>query len=139
MTNQVTSIEQSERLLELGVPAEKASLMWVPNWTFDERTRQFKPTGDYNVCFRYVAYKVMDEELIPAFTVEDLLQILPKKLCDNRGNVLPINVTASTDSYWCLFWGTQKAYKCWKESESLVDLLIDAIEWLVTNEYTLNV
>ena len=28
MTNQVTSIEQSKRLLELGVPAEMASMVW---------------------------------------------------------------------------------------------------------------
>lgn len=28
MTNQVTSIEQSKRLLKLGVPAEKASMKW---------------------------------------------------------------------------------------------------------------
>ena len=28
MTDQVTSIEQSKRLIELGVPAEKASMVW---------------------------------------------------------------------------------------------------------------
>lgn len=28
MKDQVTSIEQSRRLLELGVPAEKASMVW---------------------------------------------------------------------------------------------------------------
>lgn len=36
-------------------------------WTFNERSRQFEPTGDYNVCFRYAAYKVMEEELTPCF------------------------------------------------------------------------
>lgn len=29
MTNQVTSIEQSNRLIELGIPKEKASLVWT--------------------------------------------------------------------------------------------------------------
>lgn len=28
MANQVTSVEQSKRLLELGVPAENASMVW---------------------------------------------------------------------------------------------------------------
>lgn len=96
-------------------------------------------TGDYNVCFRYAAYKVMDEELIPAFTVADLLQMLPKILHDNRGNELPINVTASTGSNWCLFYGNCYGHAWWKDSDSLVDLLIEAIEWLVTNGYPLNV
>lgn len=63
MQKQVTSIEQSKWLLELGVPDDRACMVWVPNWTFDERMRQFEPTGDYNVCFRYAAYKVMEEEL----------------------------------------------------------------------------
>lgn len=139
MRKQVTSIEQSKWLLELGVPDDRACMVWVPNWTFDERMRQFKHTGDYNVCFRYAAYRVMDEELIPAFTVADLLQMLPKILHDNRGNELPINVTASTGSNWCLFYGNRYGHAWWKDSDSLVDLLIEAIEWLVTNGYPLNV
>lgn len=28
MENQVTSIQQSKRLIELGVPADKASMVW---------------------------------------------------------------------------------------------------------------
>ncbi len=139
MTKQVTSIEQSKRLLELGVPDNKACMVWVPNWTFNERSRQFEPTGDYNVCFRYVAYKVMEEELIPAFTVEDLLCVLPKILYDNRGNALHINVTTSTGCNWCLFYGNHHAHAWFKDSDSLVDLLIEAIEWVISKGYKLNV
>ena len=29
MTDQVTSVEQSKRLIEMGVPAEKASMVWA--------------------------------------------------------------------------------------------------------------
>lgn len=139
MTNQVTSIEQSKRLLELGVPDDRACMIWVPNWTFDERTRQFMPTGDYNVCFRYAAYKVMEEELIPAFTVEDLLWVLPKRLYDNYGNELILNVTVSIGSRWCLFWGDRETHKGWKDSVSLVDLLTAAVEWVIMRGYKLNV
>lgn len=139
MTKQVTSIEQSKRLLELGVPDNKACMVWVPNWTFDERIRQFKHTGDYNVCFRYAAYKVMEEELTPAFTVEDLLCVLPKILYDNHGHGLPINMTTSTGSNWCLYWGNPHTGIGWRDSNSLVDLLTEAIEWVVTKGYKLNV
>lgn len=139
MTKQVTSIEQSKRLLELGVPDNKACMVWVPNWTFNERSRQFEPTGDYNVCFRYAAYKVMEEELTPAFTVEDLLCALPKILYDNHGHGLPINMTTSTGSNWCLYWGNPHTGIGWRDSNSLVDLLTEAIEWVVTKGYKLNV
>lgn len=139
MTKQVTSIEQSKRLLELGVPDNKACMVWVPNWTFNERSRQFEPTGDYNVCFRYAAYKVMEEELTPAFTVEDLLCVLPKILYDNHGHGLPISMTTSTGSNWCLYWGNPHTGIGWRDSNSLVDLLTEAIEWVVTKGYKLNV
>ena len=29
MENQVTSIEQSKRLLDMGIPADKASMVWT--------------------------------------------------------------------------------------------------------------
>lgn len=77
MTNQVTSIEQSKRLLELGVPAEKANMVWVPDYKFDDRTRQFFPTGDYNLTPKHNIYAVIAENVIPAFTVADLIQIMP--------------------------------------------------------------
>ena len=45
MTDQVTSIEQSKRLIELGVPADKASMVWEWGWvcgTVDEENYELK-------------------------------------------------------------------------------------------------
>lgn len=139
MTNQVTSIEQSKRLLELGVPAEKASMVWCPMYRFDVETKQFIHIGEYDLCMKHKAYTVIKEDIIPAFTVADLLYVLPKILYDNYGNALPLNVTTSTGSYWCLFWGNWGTHKGWEDSASLVDLLTTAVEWVVSNGYKLNV
>ena len=135
MTNQVTSIEQSKRLLELGVPAEKASMVWCPMYRFDVETKQFIHIGEYDLCMKHKAYTVIKEDIIPAFTVADLLYVLPKILYDNYGNALPLNVTTSTGSYWCLFWGNWGTHKGWEDSASLVDLLTTAVEWVVSNGY----
>lgn len=59
MENQVTSIEQSKRLLELGVPAEKASMGWSVI------------AGDTRLIV-----KVPGPYVVPAFTVYDLLEII---------------------------------------------------------------
>ena len=59
MENQVTSIEQSKRLLELGVPAEKASMCWSE--IAGERRLIMKVPGPY---------------VVPAFTVADLIDII---------------------------------------------------------------
>ncbi len=68
MKAQVTSIEQSKRLIELGVPASRASMKWI---------------GDMFV--RPCDYSAVDTlETIPAFTVVDLLEVI--KPIDNIGN-----------------------------------------------------
>ena len=59
MTDQVTSIEQSKRLLELGVPAENASMCWAE--IAGERRLIMKVPGPY---------------VVPAFTVADLIDII---------------------------------------------------------------
>lgn len=63
MENQVTTIEQSERLMELGVPAEKASLVWT---TVDDN----KTVVERDLC-------LPDNIEGYAFTVTDLLGLLP--------------------------------------------------------------
>lgn len=69
MENQVTSIGQSKRLLELGVPAEKASMVWS------------KCSDVWNLVVdpHYMAnVEYMKSGLtVPAFTVADLLELLP--------------------------------------------------------------
>ena len=59
MENQVTSIEQSKRLLELGVPTEKASMCWSE--IGGERRLIMKVPGPY---------------VVPAFTAVDLFDII---------------------------------------------------------------
>lgn len=56
MENQVTSIEQSQRLLELGVPAEKASMGWS------------EIAGE-----RRLIMKVPRPYVVPAFTEFDIM------------------------------------------------------------------
>lgn len=63
MENQVTSIEQSKRLLELGIPAEKASMCWSE--IAGERRLVMKVPGPY---------------VVPAFTVADLFGMLPAEI-----------------------------------------------------------
>ena len=65
--------------------------------------------------------------------------VLPKILYDNHGHGLPINMTTSTGSNWCLYWGNPHTGIGWRDSNSLVDLLTEAIEWVVTKGYKLNV
>lgn len=115
-------------------------MVWVPNWTFNERLRQFEPTGDYNVCFRYAAYKVMEEELIPAFTVADLLEILPADITYGRLRITRSSYSKGED--WRIFYkrvGTSKGSIISFGDRTLVAPACNMIEWVVTKGYKLNV
>ena len=81
MTDQVTSVEQSKRLIVMGVPAERASMVWEMDedcarlkiWNTDKETRR-------------VLHNKYPNYYVPAFTVADLLAVLPKTIWgDQKG------------------------------------------------------
>ena len=74
MTNQVTSIEQSKRLLELGVPAEMASMVWdTISLASHPILREWDTSTDTK------RWQVDRVGHVPAFTVADLLGALPSR------------------------------------------------------------
>lgn len=94
MTNQVTSIEQSKRLLELGVPAEKASMAWA----------QCSGEWHLSVLPHYTASKeYIDSGIsIPAFTVTDLLEMLPAGITYGRLYITRSSYSKGED--WRVFY-----------------------------------
>lgn len=138
MENQVTSIEQSKLLLELGVPAHKASMVWDPNYRFDSATRQFIHTGVYDLCMKHKAYTIIKEELIPAFTIADLIAILPITCGD-----LHINIEEIKNSHKFIYYEGRDGYDNLQTvlfvENSLVESCVKAIEWVLSNNYKLNI
>lgn len=140
MKNQVTSIEQSKRLIELGVPAEKVSMVWFPVAEYTGKGFEMMLTGEYDLyCKDRTAIQYADC-IFYAFTVADLLAVLPKKIMTNGGKVhiLHIEACSSTSPCWCLYWGDEATQVGWQERISFLHLLEDAIEWLCLNGYKLN-
>lgn len=132
MKNQVTNIEQSKRLIEMGVPAGIASMSWVK---FDDVC--FLSTRPY---YKATLESDEGEEVIAAFMVYDLLSVLPKTITNSKGGVhkLHIEVCSSTNHCWCLFWGNEEIQIGWCERISFLHLIEDATEWLLSNGYKLN-
>lgn len=75
MVNQVTSIEQSKRLMKLGVPAEKASMVWFPEYKIVGNAIRIAPNGNYELIIKRPY--IVEDKVVPAFTVADLIAILP--------------------------------------------------------------
>lgn len=134
MKDQVTSIELSKRLIELGVPAEKASMVWEMDedcarlkiWNTDKETRR-------------VLHNKYPNYYVPAFTVADLLGLLPSVIfIAIRFN--PILEKTGEDG-WDFEFGqiSQDEEYGFAHNKSLIELLVGRIEWIMSNGYKLNI
>ena len=129
MKDQVTSIEQSKRLIELGVPADKASMVY--------RKRYIKNEYVLDVLSREM------EVIAPAFTVADLLEkVLPNVIQDAHNTYEP-TLKAVVGGGWRFCYTpvlTQLEADNIGEKmgDSLIELLCNRIEWAVSNGYGLN-
>ena len=135
MENQVTSIEQSKRLIDLGVPAEKASMVWATC------------SGKYHLSvlphYKATPEYIKSGESIPAFTVADLLgKVLPNVIQDAH-NTYELTLKAVVGGGWRFCYTPVltplEADNIGDEmGDNLIELLCNRIEWIVSNGYELN-
>ena len=140
MKEQVTSVEQSKRLIELGVPAEKASMVWFPEYKIGDNKLPIYPTGNYELVMKYKSFGDMEDKVIPAFTVADLLNIIPEGITYGRLHITRSSYSRGKD--WRVFYkrvGVSKGAIVSFGDSTLICPACDMIEWLLANNYTLNI
>ena len=135
MKDQVTSIEQSKRLIDLGVPAEKASMVWATC------------SGKYHLSvlphYKATPEYIKSGESIPAFTVADQLgKVLPNVIQDAH-NTYELTLKAVVGGGWRFCYTPVltplEADNIGDEmGDNLIELLCNRIEWIVSNGYELN-
>lgn len=139
MKDQVTSIEQSRRLLELGVPADKTSMVWHRMFQgqttgFTEWALKMGPIGKYTQSEVF--------QIFPAYTVADLLEkVLPNVIQDAR-NTYELTLQAVVGGGWRFYYSPVltdlEAGVIGEDiADNLIELLCDRIGWLVSNGYKL--
>lgn len=135
MTDQVTSIEQSKRLIDLGVPAEKASMIYQSHFTQGVPKLYAQPYQRNG----YPPKEKIREDVVPAFTVADLLGLF-KSITFTTWELNP-NLEKTRDGGWDFEFGeiTGEEDYGFARNKSLVDLLVGRIEWLLSNGYKLNI
>lgn len=136
MKEQVTSIEQSKRLIELGVPAEKASMIYQSYYTQGVP----KLYAQYYQRNGYPPKEKIREDVIPAFTVADLLNIIPEGITYGRLRITRSSYSRGKD--WRVFYkrvGVSKGAIVSFGDSTLICPACDMIEWLLANNYTLNI
>ena len=138
MIDQVTSIEQSKRLLELGVPAEKACMVWKTTYhAFHPILRAWDAGTDTK------RWQVDNIGYVPAFTVADLIIMLPAVCGYFIIGLAEFGNNNKFIYYEAPVYVRGKGYEGTKNvmftENSLVESCVKAIEWVVSNNYTLNI
>lgn len=140
MKDQVTSIEQSKRLIELEVPADKASMVW--EWVSSAVDEINYELNIWQGCKldKILAYQEFPESFIPAFTVADLLEKVLPNVIQDAHNTYELTLKAVVGGGWRFCYTpvlTQlEADNIGDEmGDNLIELLCNRIEWIVSNGY----
>nr|DAU90448.1 MAG TPA: hypothetical protein [Caudoviricetes sp.] len=132
MKDQVTSIEQSKRLIELGVPAQKASMAWIVTGKSTYNLKIWETDAETKA----ILHQKFPDGYIPAFTVADIMELLPMFI--ERKGTFYLNITPCYEG-WYAGYETEKGSELTSYREpKLVDALMTATEWLLSNGYELN-
>lgn len=131
MKEQVTSIEQSKRLIELGVPAEMASMVWD---TISPASHPILRVWDTDTDTK--RWQVDNIGHVPAFTVADLIAILPT-VCGGFQIGLDRVIKDNTHIFYEDY--ADSSHIIFFMENSLVESCVKAIEWVVFNNYKLNI
>lgn len=134
MKDQVTSIEQSKRLIELGVPAEKASMVWEMDedcarlkiWNTDKETRR-------------VLHNKYPNYYVAAFTVADLLEVLPKAIWDDVKGWSLLVIRFRSKGFPKVGYEAEHGIIWSCGDVSLLGNIIETIDWVVANGYGLDI
>lgn len=139
MKDQVTSIDQSKRLIELGVPAEKASMIYQSHFTQGVPKLYAQPYQRNG----YPPKEKIREDVVPAFTVADLLEKVLPNVIQDAHNTYELTLKAVVGGGWRFCYTPVltplEADNIGDEmGDNLIELLCNRIEWIVSNGYGLN-
>ena len=129
MKDHVTAVEQSKRLLDAGVLSTLSSMSWVrvPEWMGDSG---YKIMGKWQLLVNPVVPEV-GQEVIPAFTVADLIRMLPPD-----EDIYNLVVERSPNRGWDVCYreiGTNCLIRG-KQDISLVEALVQMVEEIKREE-----
>lgn len=100
MKNQVLSIDQMQRLKELGVDTSKSNIYWVRRSHGSRINDSSKGNWFLSLQKEFMGVGFTAHEVIPTFTLQDIIDILPGSI-DN--NVLTIRKHVNPRNQECIY------------------------------------
>ena len=131
MENQVLSIEQMNRLKELGVDTSKASMCYISKYTscdFDDGDEIVVVCNDFN--------KKLHNEFGPAFTLQDIIELLPKSILINSvKHWFCVSQNCLLTEFQVMYFDGYDSYGVIKQNKSLLQAAYNMLIWVIENGY----
>lgn len=130
-TKQVLDIQQMQHLKELGVDTSKAMMC------YRRRTRDWKgesKVGRWSLVINQpiIVSNFETYEDIPAFTLQDILDLLPATVDDNYRLYIDKGLALWTVGYVDAV--SEEIYEDFRERD-LIDAAYEMLRWVLTNKY----
>lgn len=128
MEKQVLSIERMQHLRELGLDTSKASMCW---WRRVRDFRGERVEGKWALSFNkpYIVQNFEQNEDIPTFTLQDILELLPYKIVASY-----LHIGRKSFSGNLLFYVEYSGREQFG-SKSLLDAAYEMLCWCAENGY----
>ena len=116
-----TSLEQSKKLLELGIDVNTSDMCWI------------YVNGEY---FYEVKDGALDDEDVYAWSLTALSNFILPYIMDDDGNNYRINISMDGLDRWVAYYKSDdlSIHIC-DESEDLIDVIFEMVCWLKQEEY----
>ena len=121
MKNQVLSIKQMQELKELGIDTSKASMCWLETF-YTDRTKKFEP----EVCNENQRF---DEWCLPAFTLQDILEMLPDIIV-NHEVYIPV-----IQKNFCKYVHNDNSILHLEVANNTIEAAFNMLKWCKQNNY----
>ena len=127
----VLSFEQMNQLKELGVDTSKASMCYISKYTscdFDDGDEIVVVCNDFN--------KKLHNEFGPAFTLQDIIELLPKSIIINSvKHWFCVNQNCLLTEFQVMYFDGYDSYGVIKQNKSLLQAAYEMLIWVAENGY----
>ena len=127
----VLSIEQMAKLKELGVDTSKASMCYISKYTscdFDDGDEIVVVCNDFN--------KRLYNEFGPAFTLQDIIELLPKSILINSvKHWICVSPNCLLTEFQVMYVDGDNSYAVMRQDQSLLQAAYNMLLWVIENGY----
>lgn len=140
MKDQVLSIQRMQHLKELGVDTSKASMCWM-------KYRSENASWILSLMRDIVPLDYDTHEIVPAYTLQDLLEMMPCKLyCDETGYTIRLKPTllylpcyltlvkCQDSEYEIAYTNRIQKYLQFASGKTILDAVYSMLCWLAENK-----